>query len=400
MVHLSERLSRKVLLLGTLVMLSVLYQFHFLEFNEGEVTGGGAVRMLLKVLAVCLLLLASLRVLSFRVLHLNLLLKLPLFFVCGTIFLVMPYLNQAYLQAVNLFFFLPIFFFDWNKDGADSFYRRIWGQVIVIVSLQLLFEPVLRLFLPALWENGAYVGGMGNPNVFGAFLVCAGLACMYLYPRYRSLGLLLLLSTALTGSLVSALIGFGFMGFFVVKIFLSSLRRMIIFLSGGALAVTLLLNVDFIRHSVAVQHVMGKFKGLLNLLSGEAQIGTASVSGRIEYFTNGVALLRESPLGVLFGHPEMIPMYNGDGLWTSFFVSYGVPATLLFLLSNLYLILRGMKSSEPNAVFSAFVLAALNFFFVTNRILDYWPTGFLYVTTFSYLAIRGVRPAYASVAQT
>ena len=41
---------------------------------------------------------------------------------------------------------------------------------------------------------------------------------------------------------------------------------------------------------------------------------------------------------------------------------------------------------------SGAVVLAMLAFFITNRILDYWPAALLYLLAFSYLTNRGFRP--------
>jgi len=371
--------------------LSILYQIYFYDFSNGVLIGGERQRLVLKIASVLILMFGARAYLSASALRFNLLLKLPLLFVCATLIVTAPFLEAYYAQALNLLFFLPLLLIDWNKPGAELLYRALWKAIVIVVAVQLLLDPLLKFYFQVTWSNAAVVGGMGNPNVFGIFLVCAGLAKAILFHgRWRLLAPLLFASTVLTGSLASALIGVGCL---LVQGFSNLLRaptRSLIFIGAAFVAVVLAANALLAINATSITHAINKLMSVIDFFSGgSAEAQSQSVSLRVDYTLAGLRMMGEAPLAVLFGHPGGKPMYSGDGMWIAMFVTYGLPLTLAFIVANVVAVLRGLRDGTRPMVFSACVLMVVLAFFVTNRILDYWPAALAYLLAFGYLTNRG-----------
>jgi hypothetical protein len=385
-------ISPLLLAVSLCVSLSILYQIYIFEFENGDLTGGGASRLTLKLFASLLFVVAVRRYLSVAAFSLNLLLKLPLLFVAVTILVVSPFLLAAYTQALNLLFFLPILCIDWDRPGGAELYETIWRIIAIVVLVQLALDPLFKLYFNVQWSNAAVVGGMGNPNVFGIFLITSGLATtQLLQSRLKSFAPILFLATVLTGSLAASIVGCGCLLLQLARHARRAPLRLVIVLGvvvvvSSASAVYL----DLVDTS-SIEHAFQKLLGLEQLLSGNGRPDSDTFSVRIEYLINGLGMLADSPLAIIVGHPNAVPMYNGDGLWTSFLVTYGLPVTLSFLAVNLVVIARALRVGSRDLLFSAAVVAAMLAFFVTNRILDYWPAALLYLLAFSYLTNKGVR---------
>jgi hypothetical protein len=80
-----------------------------------------------------------------------------------------------------------------------------------------------------------------------------------------------------------------------------------------------------------------------------------------------------------------LPFYSGDGFYVALLVTLGLPSMLLFIISNLIAVYRGLRESTPLSNFAAYVLFSLVLLFATNRILDYWPAGLVYMVVLAYL---------------
>src|SRR5205085_1198024 len=116
-------------------------------------------------------------------------------------------------------------------------------------------------------------------------------------------------------------------------------------------------------------HVVGKIEGAFAFADSSSDTEIGSIEGRLQYTAEGINLMKENPVSLLVGHPGYMAMFNGDGLWISFIVTHGMLFTLLFLLVNLYALIRCVRRPEVEFVFSFFVLAIFQAFFITNRIL-------------------------------
>jgi len=248
--------------------------------------------------------------------------------------------------------------------------------------------PIFKAYTDVRWDNNALVGGMGNPNVYGLFLLVSS-AYVYMFANsyLRMLSVPMALLAILTGSLVCALIA-------IIMAVMITVRGG--YLAKGALLLPMVASLVFfiefldvnLEDLLGMAHAIGKMEGLLSPSDAGVEVG--SVDGRLDYFKEGLNLMKDNPGSLLVGHPDGLPMFNGDGTWISLFVTHGVPFTLLFQLSNLYLIFRSTRCPKIELAFSFFVLIIFQLFFITNRILDYWPAGFLYLLVFSYCATRGV----------
>lgn len=387
------RISRGLTLISLCVGLSILYQVYAYDFNEGTISGGEIQRFALKAIAAVAFFVSVRSYLSIRVLSLNLFLKIPLFFIAISILAMAPFLTSDYAQSLNLIFYLPLLLIDWNRPGAAELYRRTWKCIAWIVWIQLVLDPLFKARFLVTWKNGAVIGGMGNPNVFGIYLIAAGLAsAMLLNSRLRYVSTILFLATVLTGSLVSTLVGFSCACIQAAFLMARAPSRSLLI---GATVFVLLsastVALDFVSDSHPINHAMGKFLQTVDLLTGRGGEYSGSISGRLDYTRTGLEMVNESPLGLLTGHPDGVVMYDGDGMWIGMLVTYGLPATLYFLLTNVVVIWRAMGSSSRDLLFSGCVVAVTMAFLVTNRILDYWPVGLIYLLAFSYLTTRGVR---------
>lgn len=375
------------------VLLSIMYQVYFFEFNDGEIIGGESQRFYLKTVFSFLLYCSIKNFISWAPISINIFYKIPLLYVSFTIFVLTPFLTGTYIQALNIFFFLPIFFIDWNRFGGADLYGRIWKIILTIVAIQLLLHPVFKSYFNAGWDNGALIGGMGNPNVFGIFLIISGLASLILLSsHFKYLSTLLFFSTVFTGSLVSSIIGVGLILVQVSYSLCSSPMRTMFLM--GLIFTPLsifVLNIEFIANSMSIVHALNKAIALKQMISGDFESGSDSISVRLDYLQGGINMIADSPLSLFVGHPDFMPMYNGDGLWVSYIVTYGFPVAIYFLFVNLLVCYRGIMSRSPDLQFSGLVIIVMLVFFITNRILDYWPAALIYMLAFTYLTNKGVR---------
>jgi hypothetical protein len=383
--------ARSLLIFSLTVGLSILYQVYFYDFEDNQLSGGERPRLLLKVFSTVLFLVSVRRYLSPGAFALNFPLKAPLVFVAASILAVYPYLDAAYSQALNLFFFLPVLAIDWNRPGGEQLYRFMWAVITVIVTVQLALDPVCKVLFHAIWSNAATIGGMGNPNVFGVFLIASGLWSALFLRRFRSLSSILFLATALTGSLASFSVGFICLAVQLGVLWSRNpLRALVIVLAAATVLSLSTLLIEFITDSPSIGHAFGKLEAVHDALNGHGG-ESQSITVRLQYLHGGLDMLADSPLSILLGHPGGTPMYNGDGLWTSYLVTYGLPLTLYFLAVNLVVIYRAIVSRSRDLLFSGGVVAFMLVFFVTNRILDYWPAPLVYLLAFSYLTTRQMR---------
>jgi len=146
--------------------------------------------------------------------------------------------------------------------------------------------------------------------------------------------------------------------------------------------------------SLPVDHAMKKLDMFTNYLFwGSSGTESASIRVREALFLDGLLLFEKFPYAVFFGHPGLLPLYTGDSQWVSMIVTFGLPVTGGFLLANLMVMRRGFSGKDKELKLSSLVIAIFLIFFITNRILDYWPVALLYLLAFSHGCTKLVIPS-------
>jgi hypothetical protein len=382
-INIFRNASHYFIMIGVSLGLSILFQIYWLGMTDttmGE--GGAAFRLAMKICSLFFIYVGLYRSFSVRTLTYNMPLKLPLLYYCATVIIVIPFIfDNAYRQAINLLLFLPLLLVDFSTNRGRENYRFIVKIVVIVVVIQVLLDVGIKIL--GLQVVNTLMGGMGNANTFGLYLIVAALAFRFLYHR-ENISRVFLLLVAGTGSLACSLIAFMLLLHSLVDIRLKN-RPLQVSLLGGSVLGLFLARDSISLSSGPIWHAYMKFQGVIKYVFMAQEGGTASISVREEYTAQGLLLLSESPLGIIFGHPDFLPFYSGDGFYIALLVTIGLPITFLFLICNLIAVYRGFKEDDSLSIFSAYVVLAFLVLFVTNRILDYWPAGFVYVLAFCFL---------------
>lgn len=372
------------LILGISLGLSILFQIYWLGMDGPHIRDGGSVfRFLMKILAISFIYFGLYRSLSVSVFAYNLALKIPLLYYFATVLAVFPYIyNNGYNQAMNLAFFIPFLFINLtDRRGLDT-YRFIINVIVCVVTVQVFIDIALKV--AGLQQTRTLLGGMGNANTFGLYLIVAGLACRFIYSQENASRLFLLLVPA-TGSLVCSVIAFMFL---LQSIFLKFKLKTILgtFFSLASIGLLIFIFWDLIyQEGNSVWHAHMKFLALMEYVVNGQSGGSASIAIRDEYTKHALFLLSENPFALIFGHPNFLPFYSGDGFYIALLVTIGFPITFIFVVCNIIAIYKGLRERQPLSIFSAYVVLTFLILFVSNRILDYWPSSLIYMLAFSFL---------------
>ena len=379
--------SNILIFISLLLIFSLLYQVYFYGFESGDIEGGKINRFVMKVSSTLLLLVQLRKYMSVKATFCNLKVKAPIYFICINYIVLAPLLEGTYIQVLNSILMLPILFIDWSTDRARSLYFKICSFISIIIVIQLIIEPFLRANY-RIWGNGAFIGGVGNPNSFGVMLILSGIFFIIFFSRsyIKYIGLLLILSTIFTGSLASIVASSIILFVVLTKINNKGLLIFMIFIITVPIIYLGSYLGSYLEDIANLVHLFGKSQALLEALLFEGNQGSESISLRVEYTMNGLNMLIEHPASIIFGHPNFLPMYNGDGLIISFLVTFGLPFTLYFIGVNFYLLAKGFNSNNASVLFSSLGLMVFLIFFISNRILDYWPMSLPYFLFLSFLA--------------
>mgnify|MGYP001193979914 CR=1 FL=1 len=350
------------------------------------IEGGGAQRLFIKLLGITILYIALIRHFSIQSFFNNFTIKIPLLYYILTVIVLIPlFLSKDYtyaaehILAVNLILFTPILFLNLNGEIGDRLFSKLIKITVFIICIQLSADLIIKLYGFSLVST--ILGGMGNANTFGLHLIIAALGLRFIHRQHLLSNFILIMSWG-TGSLICALLAFFFLTQSLIIGFYK--RSLSTYLLIGIVAIALIMYGNtlfsiFFEGYGPVQHVFTKIN---ELLLGEAD----NVLARISFMKDALALIETSPMSIIFGHPNMIPFWTTDGFFLALFVTLGLPALLLFIFSHIYLIYQGSKEKTPLYQFATYTLIVYLAFFCTNRILDYWPAGFLYLLVFTYLS--------------
>jgi len=381
--------SHYILILGVTLLLSVLFQIYWTNIAVFDgvlyVKGGGLQRFLLKIVALFLIFVSLYKFFSVKALLYNFALKIPLIYYILTVIVVFPFTyTNAYIQAVNLVLFIPILCLDFSGKRGEEIFTELVKIIVWVVCLQLAVD----LFLKAFGLNLVItvLGGMGNANTFGLHLIVAGLGLRFIYKQHL-LSNIILLFTLSTGSFACVVVGFALVfQSLIINLWRNSIG--VVFLISG-IYTSVFFGWSAMRDAKygAVYHAYMKIEGFIEFLfyGGSVESAGGSFVGRGEYTMQGLNLLNDNPLSIVFGHPNFMPFYSGDGFYIALAVTLGIPMMALFTISNLYTIFRGLRENTALSNFAAYTLIVFVVFFGSNRILDYWPSGFVYALAISYL---------------
>lgn len=350
----------KIIFFSAFLVLCNYYYFYFVDFYQG-VAGGGWVFSALKFFGI--------------------------FLVAASLLRISPRVDEKELWCVAFFFIsaLTIFFLKGILLGFDDgMFLNTFLCLIPFLVLRLrrgretvvfffeccLFILIFQIFLDqiiywagsSLWENQAFVGGVGNPSSFG--LLCNLLLCYVLFERRATFSSALFAFVLAYGvcrsnsllALISLVLVLGFYFFerrswsrfaYVLAVFSFS-----VYLGGQA-------------------HLFYKIDSLAGLaLEGDVG-GSASVSTRLHIHYEFLDNLLSNPLDALFYGFTNKAYMAYDSQFLTYFSSFGLLFSLLFFLSFFLVLLRCLFGGVDYFVFVALLIFSLTF--LPNRILDYYP---------------------------
>ena len=384
--------NKQTILLAIGIFIFASYQFQiYWGLNSVRdsvlyIEGGGAQRLFIKLIGITIFYITLIRYFSIQSFFNNFIIKIPLLYYIVTVIVLIPlFLSKDYpyaaehILAINLILFTPILFLNLNGEIGDELFSKLIKITVTIICIQLSADLIIKLYGFSLVST--ILGGMGNANTFGLHLIIAALGLRFIY-RQHLLSNFILIMTFGTGSLICALLAL----FFLIQSFIIGFykRSLSTFLLYGIITITLItygntLFSIFFEGYGPVQHAFTKIS---ELLEGNAD----NVLARISFMKDAMILMESSPVSIIFGHPNLIPFWTTDIFLLALLVTLGLPALLLFIFSNIYLIYQGSKEKTPLYQFATYTLIVYLAFFCTNRILDYWPAGFMYLLVFTYLS--------------
>lgn len=295
-------------------------------------------------------------------------------------------INDLMFMNFSIFLIPFIFMKSINSYNEIFFTYRILAYLL---SFQVWIDIILTrvLNIPTLWAAGSVVGGMGNPS---SFAFACNFTLIFLFFIKNSMSKFLF-----SACVVSLIIG----------VLLSNALFMIIML--GFIFFTLILKIQnlfgkiIVAFSVIGMSTFGiiynisrvgllsdKLRALMELLGLMENISNSdSVDVRIMIYKDALNFLKTSNLNYIFGHYKNTNYFDVDSQYLTYFFSFGLIGLTLFLILLVVMLLKGLNANKE---FKYFITISLMFFYLTffnNRILDYFPIGYLFFSVAALLSI-------------
>lgn len=367
------------LVISSILILSNYYYFYFVDFEQGSVTGGGGF-VFLKILGLLLFYFMILSP-SFKRHYCLAELTLLLFFFFS---ILLFFLKRWFFEAKDYLFLnmlicaLPFLVFQLRERGRILFFL---DACLVVLVFQIFIDILVYLNGSSLWENKAFIGGVGNPSSFG-FICNIFIAYILFFKRSGFLSFFsfctLLYGVVMTNSMLSLLL----FGGLLVGWGWSRGGRYLVLL--GVIGLGLILaGYDRLLSG----HLAYKLESLVSLVMGEAGDSSASVSLRVEIHRFFWEQINSNFFEVfLYGYPEL-HYYNADSQYLSYIGSFGVLGSLLFFFGVISSAFFASRRGDKFASFSTVVISMFLLIFFSNRILDYYPVPlflFLMISSASF----------------
>ena len=367
--------TRAVLFVSALLLLGNYYYLYFVGFEQGAVEGGWQFS-LIKILGLSI---AFFALLSFS-LRKNIQIDYFFIFVFFVLSIVL-YLAKFMLIGGNDTLFLntvicglPFVVFCLRRDLSRV--MVFFEYCLVIIVVQIAIDTVVFLAGRSLWDNNAFIGGLGNPSSFG--FVCNMLVCYVLFKRRRKptspfYFFILCYGVFMTSSMLAFLMLFMTVALWALSQ-LSFKRLVLVTVFGGV-------NIGF-GNMVVSEHLEYKLKSAIGILDGGEGEQSASVSLRLAIHKEYIDNFFEEPIQAIFFGFNKHAYMKYDSQFLTYFSSFGFLISSLFFMVIFVVLIRSMILREHRF---AFVLMLLFFFaFMTNRILDYYPVPFFMFLIMAY----------------
>ena len=363
-------------ILGIFIAFNIMLSNYLYEFDSGSVAGGGTLRFILKVLSVFLLFLSQPFPNKILVKK-NILLILAFFLFLTSYIIYIPFSTWNELQFFNMYFVIFILF---GIGYNQKFIPKLNHLLIYIFLFIWLPVDIYSLFSGnSLWENKAFVGGVGNPSSYGMIIIYLLLINKGIFKPFRQslINFLLFFSLFFTQALMPILI------MFILSFFLYKKRNILLILV--SFTFFFLIYLDFLLESLGLVdiHWFLKLQGLYEFgLSSSNESG--SVSYRLEYFKDFYELF-ENPFVLLFGHVNGVSYNAGDGQYIAYVTSFGIPLFFFFLFSLFKIFYESKFFNLINGFRMKLFFVAFLLILVTNRFLDYWPNAIIIFFIINYI---------------
>lgn len=346
------------------VLLSNYYFLYFVDFHQGLANAGFlfSFMKIIGVVLICSVFLSASICLKYTIEAVVL-----IFFLLFSILIYV--LKSIEIGVSDAMYFNGVFClapFLLLRFGADLNRVRFFFECcVVIIAMQILLDLIIYMAGYSLWENKAFIGGLGNPSSFG--FVCNVLMCYVLFERKGGASsVLFFLALAYGVYMTSSMLALLLLAFVITYWVFSKVTISRVLL--GIICVSL--GVLFVSSSWG-GHVQYKLASIAGLVTGEKDAQSLSVSLRVQNIFEYIGNFSGSPVaGLFYGFTER-SYYGYDSQYLTYASSFGAFLSLLFCLAIIVLYFR--LRHESKWYFLSVIVLLFGIAFSVNRFMDYYP---------------------------
>ena len=361
------------LIAAAILILSNYYYFYFYDFAQGQILGSNSAWFLTKIMALMIfysLLLSPVLRTRFRAVDIILFLTLCYFLIIILLRRMVWDTGGGYMVFNMFMCVIPFFIFERNKNIGRIFF--FLDACLIILILQVFIDTSIFLYGSSLWENNAFIGGMGNPSSFG--IICSIFLAYNLFLSSNKLFKLIVSTVLLYGILMTSSMMSLFMAVLVIFTWIWTLKKTYFLI---LLVLSVLIAIYTYEHLLS-NHLIYKLHSLFLL---DVDDPSRSVSLRIENYDLFFDQLINNFMKVLLWGYDDTFYYIADSQYLTFIGNFGLLFSLIFFATYIWYGLIAYRMKNMFGYFSVLVLVIFMLVFFTNRILDYYPVPLILFLT-------------------
>ena len=364
-------ISRLVIFLASALILCNYYYLYAFDFEQGSTSGAGPLAIIraFAILLLCSQLFTAKVRTSVRVEELSVITFL-LFGIFVMAFKSSITSTGDWMFSNTLICALPILAL--KREVNPHLLKVFFESCLIILLLQIVIEFFIYVGGLSLWENKAFIGGLGNPSSFG--IICNVFVAYVLFNRAKSAYsmfafIILSAGVIMTSSMLPTLL------LVLVTTIWGVLRSGFKFaILCGCAAVMIILFSE----QIFSDHLRYKLDSIIGVLGETQDEGSASVSIRMQIHKDYVQSVSEDfPGFLLYGFSERF--YKGvDSQIITYLSSFGLLAAALFWFYAIKSFFRALALRSDLGAFLGTTILIFMISFTSNRILDYYPMALFF----------------------
>lgn len=243
---------------------------------------------------------------------------------------------------------------------------------LFVLTVQVLLDIYLIDYSGyALWAERPFVGGMGNPSIFGYVCVLSAIYILFLRRNHFSNMFyvpVVVFGVVKSNSLLSLVL-------LLVVFVVWALRQEEVWVK-FATCLGVIFSA-FWGWGILGDHALYKIRTAANVILGDGGDGSISITGRVGLYVSYFSDFQSDFLGNIFFGDLRRPYAGLDSQVITYFASFGIVIGSLFFVAYFMCIGSFWRHRSGFGFFMVCLLMVTAFSFLTNRMLDYYPVPLL-----------------------